>query len=55
MIEMEKKWQKKILDVLDDEPPVQEPAVNIEPVQEEVIGGEEEIPFQEEPKETTNE
>lgn len=50
-----KKWQKKILDVLDDEPPVQEPAVNIEPVQEEVIGGEEEIPFQEEPKETTNE
>ena len=50
-----KKWQKKVLDVLDDEPPVQEPVVNIEPVQEEVVGGEEEIPFQEESKETTNE
>lgn len=50
-----KKWQKKVLDVLDDEPPVQEPAVNIEPVQEEVVGGEEEIPFQEESKETTDE
>ena len=50
-----KKWQKKVLDVLDDEPPVQEPVINIEPVQEEVVGGEEEIPFQEESKETTNE
>lgn len=50
-----KKWQKKVLDVLDDEPPVQEPVINIEPVQEEVAGGEEEIPFQEESEETTNE
>lgn len=50
-----KKWQKKVLDVLDDEPPVQEPVINIEPVQEEVVGGEEEIPFQEESEETTNE
>ena len=50
-----KKWQKKVLDVLDDEPPVQEPAINIEPVKEDVVGGEEEIPFQEESEETTNE
>lgn len=50
-----KKWQKKVLDVLDDEPPAQESVINIEPVQEDVVGGEEEIPFQEESEKTTNE